>query len=171
MDFNTLPAGALDCPTWSNSEGYVSRVSTKYDFKVVAREGRGNCVQIAPPYAGFDQFGSLMQRIPAHFLGGRLIRLSVDVRTEDDGSGWAGLWLRADDASGRSLYFNNMSDRPIRGTTPWQRVEIETIVPDGIRWLNYGVLLVGSGMAWADDFRLEVILDSGEWVSLVPRTS
>jgi hypothetical protein len=59
-----------------------------------------------------------------------------------------------------------MSDRPVRGTTKWSKYAIETKLPEETRWLNYGVLLVGQGILWADNFRLMVRGTKGDWVDL-----
>ncbi|MEA4910008.1 MAG: serine/threonine-protein kinase [Anaerolineaceae bacterium] len=173
MQFSPLPAGKLASRSWSDSLGYVSGVSTAYDFQVVDRPQAGGekCVQIrAGRGVGEKQaFGSLMQRCPAQFLAGKRIRFSGDL-CSDGLDGWAGLWLRGDGLQTHPLFFDNMGDRPIRGTTAWKRFTLLANVPAGIRWLNFGVLVVGAGTVWADHFRLEAELQ-GEWVSLAPDAS
>ena len=54
------------------------------------------------------------------------------------------------------LFFDNMAERPIRGSTPWTNYTVEAHMPTGAEWLNYGILLVGSGQVWCDDLRLLV---------------
>jgi hypothetical protein len=80
----------------------------------------------------------------------------------------AGLWLRADDADGNMLSaFDNMMLRPIHGTTSWTKYNIDYPLPSKTVWLNYGILLHGRGMMWADNFRLKVWnRDKGEWIDL-----
>ena len=96
-----------------------------------------------------------MQRCPAHHREGEKIRLEAEVGTEDVDN-WAGVWLRIDGPSNH-LYFNNMHDRPIRGTTPWAKYAIETRVPTGSEWMNYGILLVGNGTVRVDNLRPSVM--------------
>lgn len=66
-----------------------------------------------PPRA----FATLAQQfLPKDFLGKR-VRLSSWIRTEEVGN-WCGLWMRVDGPE-RTLAFDNMQSRPIRGTTSW----------------------------------------------------
>lgn len=140
---------------WFNSLGFVDDVSTAYEARVVARPGGGSgmCVLFQNLRAEQDEFGSLMQRCPAPHLAGKLIRFEGEVRTRNVKQ-WAGLWLRADGDKEFNLFFDNMSDRPIRGSTPWKKYVIEAILPARTLWLNYGIVLVGRGTMWADNFRL-----------------
>lgn len=150
---------------WFNSWGFVDRVSTAYEISVVPRpdSGSGACVLFQNPKAAPDEFGSLMQRCPAYSLAGKMIRLEGEVKTKNVEQ-WAGLWLRADGGDGLSLFFDNMSDRPIRGSTSWKRCAINALLPQETKWLNYGIVLVGRGMMWADNFRVMVWSEKGNWV-------
>ncbi len=150
------PAGDGPPPGWFNSDDFVAGVSTAYEVGVVARPDRPGelCARLARAQAVANEFGSLMQRIPGQGLGGREVCLEAEVCTEDV-RGWAGLWLRVDGA-GRTLFFDNMHDRPIRGTTPWTTHRLTVQVPHEVVWLNYGALLVGAGTIWVDDIRLLV---------------
>jgi hypothetical protein len=48
-----------------------------------------------------------------------------------------------------------MEDRPITGTTDWQRAEVVLDVPEGSDGICYGFLLSrGRGEAWADSLSL-----------------
>jgi hypothetical protein len=156
---NGVPAG------WFNSFGYVTGVSTEYTIGVTHRsEDRtvGMCVVMNKAKAAADEFGSLMQRCPGRFLAGRIIRLEGELRTENVTEG-VGLWLRADGDDRPNLVFDNMWDKRIRGTTPWARYSIEALLPSGIDWLNYGILLSGSGLVSADNLRLFVLTPDGRW--------
>jgi hypothetical protein len=151
---------------WFNSEGYVSRVSTAYETQVVARlaGGMGACVVFRNYQAHEDEFGSLMQRCPAHHLVGRRLRFQGEVKTKGVQE-WAGLWLRADGVQMPALFFDNMHQRPIRGTTDWTLYAIDAQLPQGTAWLNYGIVLSGRGAIWADNFRL-MVRDSRGWVDI-----
>jgi hypothetical protein len=150
---------------WFNSLGFVDRVSTAYEVRVEPRPdgGPGRCVRMRREGGGHKEFGSLMQRCPARHLGGVTVRLEAELRTEALES-WAGLWLRLD-GPGSGLFFDNMHDRPIRGSTPWTRYAIETRVPEGAEWINYGFLLVANGTVWADHFRIALRGPGGDWVA------
>jgi hypothetical protein len=143
----------------------VDGVSSVYEARVVDRldGGNGACVQFQNPYALETEFGSLMQRIPARKLAGKVIRLEAEIKTAQVEQ-WAGLWLRADGDRAFNLVFDNMSRRPIRGSTPWRRYAIDVQLPQETTWLNYGIVLAGRGVVWADNFRLLVWASNGNWV-------
>jgi len=61
-------------------------------------------------------------------------------------------------------FFDNMGDRPIRGSTSWKRYAINALLSQETKWLNYGIVLVGRGMMWADNFRVMVWSEKGNWV-------
>ena len=83
-----------------------------------------------------------MQRCPATYLAGQLIRFQGEIRAEAV-SQWAGLWLRADGEIVPNLLFDNMAHRPIVGTTDWATYHIEAQLPAETAWLNYGIVLSG----------------------------
>jgi hypothetical protein len=156
---NGIPVG------WFNSFGHVSGVSTDYDIRVVRRSAErtaGTCAVLEKVAAAPREFGSLMQRCRGRFLAGRTIRLEGELRT-DNVTGWAGLWLRADADAHPNLFFDNMSRRPVVGTTPWTRYFIDAPLPENTDWLNYGVVLSGAGLLYADNLRLLVWTPDGRW--------
>ena len=107
-----------------------------------------------------DGFGTLMQMADAGSFRGKRVRLSAWVKSEKiDGESWAGLWFRVD-GDGRqnfSLAFDNMQDRPIKGTSDWTRVSIVLDVPQEALQIAFGVLLNGKGQVWMDDLKFEVV--------------
>ncbi len=148
---------------WFDSHDFVSGVSTRYRARVIKRpEGNGMCTMFWNMEAGESEFGSLMQRCPAEYVAGRAVRVEGEIRTRDVEQ-WAGLWIRADGEAVPDLVFDNMSGRPIRGTTPWRRYAIDVQLPQETAWLNYGIVLVGSGVIWADNFRVMVWASTGRW--------
>src|SRR5450432_2697984 len=67
-------------------------------------------------------FGTLMQDFRAdHYLGKR-VRFSAFVKTEA-AQDCAGLWMRVDKES-KQVAFDNMQNRPIKGTTTWQKYDV-----------------------------------------------
>jgi hypothetical protein len=166
LSFEAFTIG--DWPSgWFKSARFVDGVSTAYEARVVARpdEGKGRCVMFWNPRATPTEFGSLMQRCPARHLAGKAIRLEADIKTWQV-ERWTGLWLRADGDDIPNLVFDNMSERPIRGSTAWARYAIDVQLPNETTWLNYGIVLAGQGTVWADNFRLTVWTDSGKWVDV-----
>jgi hypothetical protein len=104
-----------------------------------------------------DTFCTLMQRIHAHNYLGKRVRFSAIVKTQDV-SGWAGLWMRVDGKQYASA-FDNMQERPIKGTTDWTRHEVVLDVADDSFQIALGVLAAGAGQTWIDDVALEVVGD------------
>ena len=156
---NGVPVG------WFNSFGYVSGVSTDYVIGVSPRsEDRtaGMCAALSNAKAAPGEFGSLMQRCPGRFLAGKTLRLEGELRSENV-TGWAGLWLRADADAHPNLFFDNMSRRPVVGTTHWSRYSMDAPLPASTDWLNYGVVLCGSGLVSADNLRLLIWTPDGRW--------
>lgn len=102
-----------------------------------------------------DGFGTLMQDFRAdHYLGKR-VRFSAFVKTEG-AQDWAGLWMRIDKASA-SVAFDNMQDRPIKGTTNWQKYDVVLDVAQDATGIFFGVLLSGSGTVWLNGAEFEVV--------------
>ena len=91
---------------------------------------------------------------PGAYLG-KGIRLTAYVKTANVKDRYVGLWMRVDGAGNQMLSFDNMEGRPIIGTTDWQQYEIILDVPENSEYINYGILLVGTGEAWVDGLRLE----------------
>ena len=56
-----------------------------------------------------------------------------------------------------SCAFDNMEARGPHGTTPWTRYVIELPVDSGATGIVFGVLHPGTGTAWFDSLRMEVI--------------
>ena len=82
-------------------------------------------------------------------------RLSGYLKTRDVAE-WSGLWLRVDGPNSM-LAFDNMSSRPVKGTTGWSRYEVVLDVPEAALRLAFGPVLLGTGQVWADDLTLDVV--------------
>ncbi len=102
--------------------------------------------------AEMDKFGNLMQNIKADRYRGKKVRLSAYMKTSDAEQG-AWLWLRIDDNEGGWL--DNMHDRLVKGTTPWQRYELVLPVSSTATGIAFGICVTGTGQAWMDDVKLE----------------
>ena len=89
------------------------------------------------------------------YRGGKLT-LKGFLRTREV-QGWAGLWVRAEDAQGRVLSFQNMMDRPVRGSTEWSPYQVGIDLPVQTAKVVFGALLVGQGEVWVDRLSLEGI--------------
>jgi hypothetical protein len=122
----------------------------------------GACAFIKGRGAQPEGFGTLMQMVDAAEYRGQRVRFSAHVKAAGIAS-WAGLWMRVDGApvAGSQvppmLGFDNMNDRPIKGTADWTRHDVVLDVPAAARALAFGILLTGPGQAWMDDLRLEAV--------------
>jgi len=103
-------------------------------------------------------FGTIMQTINAGQYHGKRICFSAWVKTKDVDD-WAGLWMRVDDYNvfNIALSFDNMFERPIKGTKDWKKYEIVLDVPITGSKILFGILLSGPGKVWMDDVKLETV--------------
>lgn len=103
-------------------------------------------------------FGTIMQQTDITKYVGKKLSLSAYIKNKDV-KNWAGLWARLDDKDLLVLWFDNMQNRPIKGTTDWKKYDINFEVPKGSVTLSFGVLLVGSGNVWINDVNLSELKD------------
>ena len=101
-------------------------------------------------------FGTLMQMFPATKYEGQRVRFSASIKTEELKQS-AGLWMRMDGVNGKTLSFDNMQDRPIKGVTDWKGYEIVLDAPVGTRTIAIGVLMVDGGYLWIDNAKIEIV--------------
>jgi hypothetical protein len=88
--------------------------------------------------------GSLTHTEGAQTWRGRRVELKAELRTGGT-DGWAGLWMRVDGKDGQVLAFDNMQNRPLRGTTSFQWYSVVLDVPAEAERISFGVLLHGPG--------------------------
>ncbi|WDF64268.1 hypothetical protein [Flavobacterium sp. KACC 22763] len=104
-------------------------------------------------------FGTLMKSVKSNLYQDKTLKMTAYVKTENVNS-WAGLWMRVDYYSARVLAFDNMQNRPIKGSTDWTKYEVVLFVPKDATSISYGVLLDGPGKIWFKDVKLEVVDDT-----------
>lgn len=100
-------------------------------------------------------FGTLMQSISAKDYAGKRVRLHAWVRSQDISS-WAGLWMRVDKGN-TSVAFDNMQNRPIKGTQMWEAGDVVLDIPQNATRISMGILLTGAGEVWMNDVTFEVV--------------
>jgi len=88
-------------------------------------------------------------------LYGKRIRVTFWLKTRDV-RGWASAFVIILGVDGRHLQYDDMSNRPIRGTTDWQQYEIVTDLPDEACIIYFGPDLYGPGELWGDDFQINL---------------
>ena len=88
--------------------------------------------------------GSLTHSESAETWRGRRVELKAELRTGGV-DGWAGLWMRIDGKDGNAIAFDNMQNRPLRGTGSFQWYSVVLDVPADAERVSFGVLLHGPG--------------------------
>ena len=106
-----------------------------------------------------EGFGTLMKNTKPDLYLGKTVKMTAYVKSNNVKS-WAGLWMRVDHYTPTVLAFDNMSKRPIKGTTDWAKYEIVLFVPAEATSISYGVLLDKTGQIWFKDVILEVVNDT-----------
>jgi hypothetical protein len=102
-------------------------------------------------------FGTMMQMFKANDYLNKRVRFSAYVKSEGI-EAWAGLWMRIDGPTQqRPLGFDNMQNRPIKGTTDWQKYEVVLDVPPESVNVAFGILLTGKGRAWLSGVQFEEV--------------
>lgn len=104
-------------------------------------------------------FATMMQQFKADKFLGKRIRLSGFIKTKDVET-FSGMWMRVDDTNEDVLQFDNMSNRPIKGTTNWNRYSIVLDVPPESAVISFGIILSGKGHVWVDQLKFEEVDDS-----------
>lgn len=104
-------------------------------------------------------FATMMQAFKANQFVDKRIRLSCFIRTKDVET-YAGMWMRVDDTMEDVVQFDNMSNRPIKGTTNWNRYSIVLDVPEKSAVISFGIILSGQGTVWSDQFTFEEVDES-----------
>jgi hypothetical protein len=104
-----------------------------------------------------DGYGTLMQNsLPPEFLGEK-IRLTGYMKSENV-EGWAGFWLNVEQPDKKApRAYDNMHNRPIKGTTAWKKYEIVLYVSPNATNISFGGLLHGTGQIWFEKIELEVV--------------
>jgi hypothetical protein len=103
-----------------------------------------------------EGFGTLMQSFNAAQYLGKRVRLSATVKAEAVND-WAGLWLRVDEGPRLGVSFDNMQDRPIKGTTGWQNYQVVLDVPQDATAIALGILMSKSGTVWINSVNFETV--------------
>jgi hypothetical protein len=102
-------------------------------------------------------YGTFMQAFGAQDFRGKRMRFSATVRLKNV-AGWAGLWMRVEGTDPKQpLGFDNMQSRSLTGTSACKRYDVVLDVPPESQAIMAGLLLSGTGQAWLDGVRFEVV--------------
>lgn len=109
---------------------------------------------IASTSAAPRLFGGVGQCVPAAYFYGRTVLLTGTISTWNLVDGYAGLWLRVDGPNGQVISLDNMSDRPVFGSTAWNLYGSTADIPYTATQICFGVINTGLGYAYADNLSL-----------------
>ncbi|WP_236413732.1 AraC family transcriptional regulator [Paenibacillus sp. JJ-223] len=137
--------------TGSNPQNYEMGIDP-----TVVHQGTSSGYLKAVTPMGDGEFATMMQQFKADKYIGKRMKLTGFVRTEKV-EGFASLWMRVDNHAQDVLQFDNMHDRAILGTQPWNQYSIVLDVPEGSAVISFGVILSGPGKVWVDSFRFEEV--------------
>ena len=142
-------------------EGWFKSGSKPQHYEMGIDVGAGkdgkNAASIKSLKKHIDGFGTLMQNFKPDKYLGKKIKMTAWMKSNEVES-WAGFWLRVDQAgASKSLSFDNMHDRPIKGTTDWKKCEIVLSVPSSATNIAFGALLDDTGQIWFDEINFEVV--------------
>jgi alpha-beta hydrolase superfamily lysophospholipase len=86
---------------------------------------------------------------------GKQVTLKAWMRAESM-QGTLGLMLGIYDATGNTLWFENLQKQKIKGTKNWKQYSVTLPLPADAQTLHIGPLLIGKGKLWVDDVELSI---------------
>ena len=164
-DFEEGDVGAAPAGWTLTTKGGTATISADNPRrgKQCVRVGIGDGAENAP------RFLVLLQQVDPAPYRGKMIRLKAAVRIDAGGPlDRAQLWLRVDRQGGRTGFFDNMDNRPIRGKT-WGEYEIVGDVAKDAELIVLGIIVSGTAPAWIDDFSLKAEADAPGATAEPPR--
>ena len=113
-----------------------------------------------------NSFGVFTGNLPIDLVAGKNVEYKGWIKTKGIKNGYAGLWFRVDGKNKKTLGFDNMHDRGIKGDNEWTQVSIKMKVDKKVTNINYGGLFPGEGTVWFDG--LELYIDGVKLVDSKP---
>lgn len=159
-----LLLGALISLSFDDATDWFKAGSKPNSYEMGIDKGAGqygnDCASIKSIEKNIDGFGTLMQSFKADKYHGKKIRMTGLMKSKKVDS-WAGFWLRVDGYdTKKSLAFDNMFKRAIKGSTDWAKYEIILEVSEKASKIAFGALLNGTGQIWFDKIDFEVVDNS-----------
>jgi hypothetical protein len=126
-------------------------------------------------------FVGVMQMFSAKDYLGKRVRFSALVKAEGI-EGWGGLWMRVDQGA-QVLAFDNMQNRPIKGSLDWTSESVVLDVPkatpaasDGTpgaapTGVFFGILMNGKGQLWISNVQVDVVGSDVPTTSSLPQNT
>lgn len=144
--FEDAPVGdTRQAPGWFGANG---NSHFEADDTVAHSGARSLRLVFRPPFSG------VVQVLDATPYRGQRVVIRAMLRSQDLGKGTSGLWIRADDTSGKGVAFAHSYQQPLDGTRDWTRREIALAVPADAGQLMFGAIIGAEGGLWIDDVTL-----------------
>jgi|GEM_PF-7044658 len=103
-------------------------------------------------------FGGMMQSFDAKDYHGKRVRFSAWIKTTAVSKS-ANIWMRVDGPRG-VLRFDNIDNRAPKGTKDWQQYTAVLDVSEEAQTINIGFFVSGTGQAWFNDAKFDVVDES-----------
>ncbi|WP_452222075.1 S41 family peptidase [Lacinutrix salivirga] len=146
LDFEVINSNRFPENWKNNAQGSYT---TQLDSTTVQK---GNYSLVIEGNNEADNVNVLVSSLSENYKG-KTIVFSGYIKTENITEGYAGLWMRIDP----QIAFDNMMHNGVKGTTDWQKYEIELQMnPEKTDNIVFGALLVGTGKMWIDNLKITV---------------
>lgn len=152
-----LGAVGYEPPSWDGSKTAQSNGYIFITTDSVASNGRKSLAINSPNTTDTSTIAHIKQTLNAYHYRGRQISLSADFLVHiDNPQSYALLWANIRNSDGDIIASYSTSDKLITNNF-WQRNELLFYVPENAYTINYGFALRGSGTAFIDNARLEIV--------------
>ncbi|MEF3327398.1 MULTISPECIES: hypothetical protein [Oceanobacillus] len=125
------------------------------DYEIVL-EGKASGYLKSKTEVDSTSFATMMQMFKANRYKGKRVRLSSYICTKGVKNS-AGMWMGVKDTMEELVQLDNMSNRPVKGSTDWKLYSIVLDVPNNSTTILFGIILSGKGTVWANQFFLEEV--------------
>lgn len=154
------PAQSKDGPQMPTGWGKTGADPQNYEIyrdTSVKHSGNASATLRSNTSATKEGFSAAIQSIKPDEFRGQRVRLSGYMKS-DGVAEWGGFWMRVDaEDPSVTLDFDNMENRPVKGTTNWKKYEVVLDVPPEAAEIVFGFILKGKGQVWADDLELTTV--------------
>lgn len=133
--------------------------ATKYTLDESIKQHGNQSIRISRN-PGDSSFGSCSREIP---ISSDISKITFTgyLKAANIADGRASLWIRIEDLNGNVLFFDNMSQNPVREASDWRAYSIShSITTSQPLRCFLGILFTGSGEIWADNLKLTLERDS-----------
>lgn len=132
--------------------------ASSYKFSVVYDEFRKSKVGYLKSMDEVKNKSGLVYQnfIPTDYKNKR-VRISAFIKSVNVDK-WCNFWIRIDDKNHKkALKIKTLRKNSIKGNTDWKKYEFDLEFPEASADFSFGVILIGNGEIYFDDFAFEII--------------